>query len=108
MITDEGLGTNELTLTGPDAELFEINGDQLSLRANAILNPEDNPVLDVTINVDDTTVGRAIARSSAVKTGVDPIQHGVIPSGSHTFAANVVFDSSVTLQNIQSHTPKSG
>ena len=42
-----------------------------------------------------STQRRAIARSSGVKTGVDPIQHGVIPSGSHTFAANVVFDSSV-------------
>ena len=53
-------------------------------------------------------LGRAIARSSAVKTGVDPIQHCVIPSGSHSFATNVVFDSSVALKNIQSHTPKCG
>ena len=71
VITDEGLGTNELTLTGPDAELFEINGDQLSLRANAILNPEDNPVLDVTINVDDTTVGATPDATASLSIAVD-------------------------------------
>ena len=51
---------------------------------------------------------RAIARSGPVKTGVDTIQYGVIPSGSHTFAANVVFHSGVALQNVQSHTPNCG
>lgn len=46
---------------------------------------------------------RAIARSIAVKSGVDAIQDGVIPASSKSFAANVVFHGSVTLQNIQCH-----
>ncbi len=50
----------------------------------------------------------AIARSSAVKSGVNAIQDGVIPSRSHAFSANVVFHSSVALQNIQCHATNRG
>ena len=57
VIDDDGEGTNELSLTGADADLFEIDGNELFLKAGTVLDRIGNPVLDVTVNVDDTTVG---------------------------------------------------
>ena len=57
VITDDALGTNNLTLSGADAALFEIVGTELRLIAGAALDFETNPSLDVTVEVDDTTVG---------------------------------------------------
>ncbi len=56
-IVDDALGTNVLSLTGADAGLFELQGNQLFLRAGAVLDFETNPTLEVTINVEDDTVG---------------------------------------------------
>ncbi|GEM_PF-1676346 len=56
-ITDDGLGTNNLSLSGADAALFEITGSSLYLKAGAALDHETNPVLDVTVAVNDPAVG---------------------------------------------------
>ncbi len=57
VVTDDGVGTNELSLTGDDASLFEIAGSELYLKAGVILDYQMNPYLDVTVEVDDVTVG---------------------------------------------------
>ncbi len=58
VVTDgDALGTNELSLIGDDAALFEIDGFELYLKAGTVLDYETNPVLDVTVEVDDTTIG---------------------------------------------------
>jgi hypothetical protein len=57
VITDDGVGVNELSLSGPDVALFEIVGSELYLKAGTVLDYETNPVLDVTVAVDDATVG---------------------------------------------------
>ena len=54
---DDALGTNVLSLTGDDASLFEIDSDVLYLKAGTVFDYETNPVLDVTVEVDDTLVG---------------------------------------------------
>lgn len=56
-VVDDGLGTNELSITGPDANLFEIENNQLLLVAGAVLDQGANPSLDITLTVDDVTVG---------------------------------------------------
>jgi hypothetical protein len=56
-VTDDGLGTNLLSLSGADAALFEIAAGVLYLTAGATLDYETNPVLDVTVAVDDATLG---------------------------------------------------
>ena len=58
VITDDALGTNTLSLGGADAALFQIVGTELFLVAGAALDFETNPVLDVTVEVDDLAVGR--------------------------------------------------
>ncbi len=57
VVTDDALGVNTLSLSGADAALFEIVGAALYLKAGATLDDETNPVLDVTVAVDDATVG---------------------------------------------------
>jgi len=57
VVTDDGLGTNILSLSGDDASLFEIDGMVLYLSAGAVLDYKTNPQLDVTVEVDDATVG---------------------------------------------------
>ena len=56
-ITDDGAGTNNLTLSGNDAALFEIVGKELFLRAGTVLDFEGgNTTLDVIVQVDDAAV----------------------------------------------------
>jgi hypothetical protein len=57
VVTDDGLGTNVLSLAGEDAALFEIDGDGLYLKSGTVLDHETNPVLNVTVAVDDATLG---------------------------------------------------
>jgi protocadherin Fat 4 len=57
VVTDDALGVNNLSLSGVDGALFEIDGSELYLKAGTVLDYETNPVLDVTVAVDDTEVG---------------------------------------------------
>jgi uncharacterized protein YjiK len=57
VITDDGQGTNSLSLSGTDAASFTITGSALYLKAGTTLNQTTKPSYAVTVNVDDTTVG---------------------------------------------------
>jgi len=57
VVTDDALGEETLSLSGVDASLFEINGTALRLKAATALDYETNPILNVTVAVDDPTVG---------------------------------------------------
>jgi uncharacterized protein YjiK len=57
IVTDDGLGTNALSLTGADVASFEITGTALYLKSGIVLDYETKTSYAVTINVDDTTVG---------------------------------------------------
>ncbi len=52
-ITDDGLGNNNLTLTGPDSNSFQIIGVALYLKAGTPLNAATKATYNVTVNVDD-------------------------------------------------------
>ena len=57
VVTDDALGTNELSLSGADAAMFEIDGAVLYLKAGVALSYPTNPQLNVTVAVDDPAVG---------------------------------------------------
>jgi len=57
VVSDDGLGTNVLSLAGADAASFEITGSALYLKAGVTLDFETKANYSVTIRVDDTTVG---------------------------------------------------
>lgn len=69
-VSDDGLGTNTLSLSGADSSLFEIlqgnEGPELWLVSGAALDSSTNPVLDVSVSVDDTTVGASPDDSAAL------------------------------------------
>jgi len=57
VVTDDGLGVNDLTVSGTDAAFFEIIGTGLYLKAGTPLSSTTKPSYSVTVNVDDITVG---------------------------------------------------
>ncbi|TRX22780.1 SdiA-regulated domain-containing protein [Flavobacterium franklandianum] len=57
VVTDDGLGTNILSLSGADSNFFQITGSSLYIKAGTVLDYETKTSYSVTINVDDTTVG---------------------------------------------------
>ncbi|MCW1912130.1 esterase-like activity of phytase family protein [Luteolibacter sp. GHJ8] len=57
VVTDDGLGTNTLSLSGADAASFELSGTALYLKAGTLLDYETKTSFSITISVDDTTVG---------------------------------------------------
>jgi hypothetical protein len=56
-IVDDGMGTNTFSVSGADAGVFEVVGNQLRLKAGTVLNYATKKTYSVTVNVDDTTVG---------------------------------------------------
>lgn len=78
VIVDDTLGTNDLILGGTDGPLFEIAGTDLCLQAGLRLDFETNPQLDVTVSVNDTSVGETPDDSASLTIAVtdvaDPIE----------------------------------
>jgi uncharacterized protein YjiK/phosphodiesterase/alkaline phosphatase D-like protein len=64
-ITDDGQGTNNLTLTGADASAFEIFNNALYIKAGTNLDYEAKNSYSVSVNVDDPSLG---ATPDATKT----------------------------------------
>lgn len=86
VITDDALGTNKLTLSGADAALFEIVGPELWLIAGATLDFASNPKLNVTVEVDDVSLGNgpddtvslSIGLTEVVGSGVSTVDDDVV------------------------------
>jgi hypothetical protein len=57
VITDDGLGNNQIFLSGNDADFFEIENDKLYLKAGTTLDSETKAEYSVTVAVDDAEVG---------------------------------------------------
>jgi serralysin len=68
VVTDDAVGTNKLTLTGPDAAAFEIVGTSLFLKAGVHLDFEAKSSYAVAVRVDDTAVGGTPDATSATYT----------------------------------------
>lgn len=85
-ITDDGLGTNILSLAGPDADMFELNGTELFLKAGTSLNFEQRAQLDVVVKVDDPSLGPTFEDSAAFALTVRDVNEA--PSVSLRFATS--------------------
>lgn len=57
IVADDGLGLNDISLTGADAAYFEVINGALYLKAGVSLDYETKTSYTVTVNVDDTTTG---------------------------------------------------
>ncbi len=69
-ITDDGKGTNNLSVTGADASAFEISSGALFLKAGTTLNSTTKASYSATVNVDDPTVGTTPDASTTFTLGV--------------------------------------
>jgi hypothetical protein len=56
-VTDDGLGTNTFSVSGPDASVFEVVAGQLRLKAGTVLNYATQKTYSVTVHVDDASLG---------------------------------------------------
>ncbi|SKA86079.1 Uncharacterized protein YjiK [Prosthecobacter debontii] len=56
-ITDDGLGTNVISLTGADAADFEVVAGALYIKAGTVLDYETKTSYSLTVEVDDASVG---------------------------------------------------
>ena len=56
-VTDDGVGFNALSLSGADAEFFEVDASGLYLNALVALDFDAKAQYEVTVEVDDPTVG---------------------------------------------------
>ncbi|MEI6029919.1 MAG: SdiA-regulated domain-containing protein [Synechococcaceae cyanobacterium ELA739] len=66
-IVDDGLGVNNLFLTGPDAANFQVDFSGLYLKPGTKLDFETKSRYDVTVAVDDTSVGATPDASRAFR-----------------------------------------
>lgn len=57
VVVDDGLGTNVLSLADTDASFFELVGNTLFLKAGTILDFETKSSYQITLQVDDATLG---------------------------------------------------
>ena len=56
VITDDGVGTNTISLTGTDATSFTVVGTELYLAAGTVLDYETQTSYSVTVSVEDSSV----------------------------------------------------
>ena len=88
-VTDDALGTETLTLSGADAGMFEIVGNDLRLISGASLDFETNPTLDVTVNVDDAAIPGTPEDSASHSINVIDVNEApTIVSGTFTASEN--------------------
>ncbi|MFP6669389.1 MAG: FG-GAP-like repeat-containing protein, partial [Pirellulales bacterium] len=55
-VVDDAQGTNEISLAGADAASFEVDGNELYLKAGEVLDFESQVSYDVTVSVEDSSV----------------------------------------------------
>ncbi|MFH5776701.1 FG-GAP-like repeat-containing protein [Paracoccus sp. NGMCC 1.201697] len=76
-VTDPDGGPNHLSLTGANAGLFEIRNGGVWLRAGAALDFETNPALDVTVLLNDPTIGTGPEGRHALRIAVTDVVEGL-------------------------------
>jgi uncharacterized protein YjiK len=64
-VADDGLGENDLSVTGPDAGSFEVDSNGLYLKAGTTLNHVAKSSYTVSVAIDDVSVGGSPDATSA-------------------------------------------
>ncbi|MEH1863566.1 MAG: SdiA-regulated domain-containing protein [Nostoc sp.] len=87
IVSDDALGTNTLSLTGADANSFEITDNALFLKAGTTLDFETKTSYNVSVNVNDTTVGNNPDATTAFTLSVTDVNEN--PTTSSIFITEV-------------------
>lgn len=82
VLTDDGLGNNQYSVTGADAQYFEVDSSGLYIKAGVTLDYETKTSYSVTVEVDDTSVGNtpdaSVAYTLAVTNVVNESAAGTV------------------------------
>ena len=81
IVTDLDSGPNMLSLSGPDANLFQIVSDRLQLKPGVSLDSETASQLDVTVSVDDAGIGVDVEDSATYSLLVSGLDEPPLLSG---------------------------
>ncbi len=73
IVTDDGLGTNNLSVSGTDALFFEVDSTGLYLKAGTNLDFETKSSYSVTVEVNDLTVGTTPDATAAYSLAVTDV-----------------------------------
>lgn len=101
-ITDDGQGTNGLSLSGSDAGVFELVGTTLYLKAGTTLDFETKTSYSVTVNVDDAAVGTTPDASNTFTLSVNNVNENLPPIAQNdliTTDANTPIDFNIFADN---------
>jgi predicted extracellular nuclease/phosphodiesterase/alkaline phosphatase D-like protein len=79
VITDDALGSNTISLTGADADSFEVNGSELFLKAGTALNFEAKTSYAVTVSASDSSLPGSTPVSAAFALAVSDVNE--LPPG---------------------------
>src|SRR5262249_29821935 len=96
-VTDaDGIGTNNLAVTGPDASSFEVDNTGLYLKAGTALDFETKSSYDVTVTVDDPSVGATPDASTTFHLDITDVAEGGGSSASIVITEVAPWGSSTT------------
>jgi uncharacterized protein YjiK len=76
VVTDDGLGTNNLSVSGPDAGTFQVIGTGLYLKAGTPLSSTTKPLYSIAVNVDDPGVGGPVDATTNYTLTITPATSG--------------------------------
>ncbi len=84
IVVDDGVGINNLSLSGTDAGLFELSGSELYVRAGAAFDYESRSSYTVTVSVDDPMIGSGPEASAAFTLSIGNVTPVVSITGNST------------------------
>jgi uncharacterized protein YjiK len=88
-VTDDGLGTNVLGVAGADASAFEVDASGLYVKAGTVLDFETKTIYNVTVTVDDVSVGTTPDASANYTLTLTDIVNEEPPASSSIFITEV-------------------
>ncbi|TLU55671.1 MAG: hypothetical protein FDX02_02775 [Chlorobium sp.] len=95
-VTDDAPGTNVVTLSGADANSFEVVGTALYLKAGETLNYEAKSSYAVTVNVADSTVTGSSAVTNNYTLTVTDVNEAPTAVALHNATTSIVENTSTT------------
>lgn len=76
VVSDDGLGSNQITLAGPDAASFVLEGLALNLKAGVTLDYEQQARYAVRVEVRDSSLAQAPSVGAAFELAVENLEEG--------------------------------
>jgi predicted extracellular nuclease/phosphodiesterase/alkaline phosphatase D-like protein len=99
VIADDNLGSNPISLSGTDADSFEVVGTALFLKAGVVLNFEAKTSYDLTLSASDPSIPGSTPVSAAFSLAVSDLNEAptALAISASSFAENITAGSTVSI-----------